>query len=138
MDSIVRPTINCGACGESVGYYDEKCSACGSHLIPLATLMYTLPSAKNHENAQADSELIKPFLDQLEDFHDFRVTDVDELLEVIKIIRDHNYVYRLYIIDILSLAKHFRGVCRNKDQETRDTYLELYKRIDAVYNSLTS
>ncbi len=138
MDSIVRRSIVCGSCGVSVTLYDLVCPHCKSNLEPMTEAEYRLPSSKSNEHALSDSESIKPFLDRFGDFRHFRVSDVDDFESVLKNIRDHGYIFRYFIYDLQSLTRHFRAICREDSTDNREKHLEILKRLEAVYISLTT
>lgn len=135
--TVLRRSISCEACGGPVGIYDESCPYCQTQFEPLGDVQHRLPSARTNPNAKHDSELLKPFLDQFDNFCGARPSDMDELYVVLKSIRNHGYPYRDYLLEFISLSVHFRHICLENDQESRTAHLEILKRLEAIYASLT-
>ncbi len=138
MHTLVRRVIVCGSCGGHITLYDIKCPYCGNTLEPLGDTRHVLPHSIESPYAVSDAQAIKPHLEELERFQSFRPVDVDDLYKAIDPLRHHQYPYREYIIDTLSLIVHFRSICTDyHGKDTRDIYLEIYKRVEAIYHSLT-
>lgn len=135
--ALTRRAIVCESCGGSVSLYDEFCPYCGVYLEPLEGMRHRLPSAKTSSYAAEDAVLIKPFVELYVDFGYILPSKLDVLSDILITLRGHQYVYREYIIDLMSLVSHHRSVCLEHDKDCRETHLEILKRLEAVYNSLT-
>lgn len=136
--ATIRRTIECEACGGPVGLYEDTCPYCGSSLTPLSEIKHRLPSVKSHPHAANDATMLKPFIDQCLMFQIVYPSEIDELWKILDQIRDHNYPFREYILDLTSLVSHFRSVCLKNGQARRDTHLEVLKRLEALYASFTT
>lgn len=136
--TIIRRTIKCESCGTSVTMYDEKCPSCNSDFEPAEAFIHRLPGSRSNEHALEDSELIKPFVDFYLSFHSVRPRDIDNLFPVLEILRDHKYKFRDYILETMSLSLHMRSICQVDTKDRRETYLEILKRLEAIYTSLTT
>lgn len=137
MEAQVRRVVVCGSCGGHITLYDLVCPYCGNLLEPVGDVKHVLPHATNNPYAIEDAIAIKPHLESIGKFYGMYPDQIDWLADVIRPLREHKYPYREYIIDLLSLVAHFRSVCLDKRKDTRETHLEIYKRLDAIYNSLT-
>ncbi len=136
--TIIRKVIVCEGCGASVGYYDDICHHCQSNLEPLATIRHKLPCATSNPNAKPDSELIGPMVEFYGNFGRYiRPIHIDEHIKAMTILRDHEYLFRDYIIDLLSLLYHFRSRCFEHDEDRRQIHLEIFKCLEAIHKSLT-
>ena len=137
MDAVVRRVSVCGSCGGHITQYDQKCGYCGHELELVINSRHILPHVTRNQFAAEDANTIKPQLEKFENFQSFRPMEVDDLIDALVPLRDHHYPYREYIIDLLSNVHHFRGCCMVRGEEARKFYLDVYKMIDAIYNSLT-
>lgn len=135
---LVRRTVVCEACGAQVGLNDEECVYCGSQFEPLEKDPSRLPSAKRSQYAAKDAVLLKYHIDKFADLDDFYPDNVDDLIASLRILRDHQYQFRDYILDLFMLIGHFRSICMEDSQDKRQTYLDVYKRLEAIYASLTT
>ncbi len=136
MDAKIRRVLTCGACGAAVTFYHIKCPYCHCGLEPAGDILHILPSANDNSHAASDAKDIEPYLESLGEFDSYYPDQIDWLIKAVKPLREHRYLYREYIIDLLSLIGHFRSVCLDGTKDTRETHLEVYKRLDAIYNSL--
>ena len=136
--AIIKRCIVCEMCGGPVGLHDAVCPYCGSGLELLGDVPYALPGVRANENAKNDAVLVKRYVDSLESLGYMRPMDVDEILDVLKALKDHCYPYRYYILETISLTLHFRSICMDQSQEKRTTHLEIIKRLDAILGRLTT
>ncbi|KKT72107.1 MAG: hypothetical protein UW68_C0048G0006 [Candidatus Collierbacteria bacterium GW2011_GWB1_44_6] len=135
---VVRRTIYCEACGGSAGLEEEKCPYCGSFFESFEKDPNKLPSAKDHKNAREDAKRIKLFIDSFLSFRGFWPVDIDELSQTIKELTNHRYPFTDYARELLMLTFHFRLICTDNSKEKRETYLEILKKLEAIYTSLTT
>lgn len=137
MEYMVRRVIICGSCGGPITQYDYVCPYCSNVLEPSENSKHVLPHVTYNSYSATDSAAIKPHLDYLGEFNTLCPVGIDELTNSVWPLKDHRYPYREYIIDLLSLIARFRSICGKGSAETREVHLEIYKRLDAIYNSLT-
>lgn len=135
--ALIRRVVYCEACGASVGLDEDKCPNCGCFFEPLIEYPYKLKSGSSNPNAFDDASKLKPFVEMFESFGYVLPRDIDALSDVIKAIKVHEYPFRYYVIDLLSLAHFYRSICLDRTKESRETQLELFKRLEAVYFALT-
>ncbi|MBP7927801.1 hypothetical protein KAZ57_01500 [Patescibacteria group bacterium] len=134
---LIRRTIVCGACGGKVTLYDQECPYCNAELEPTDDAKHMLPDSSANPHAAQDALAIQSYVDLFERQIQWYPMEIDGLIEVIRALKNHNYRYRMYIIELIQLAMHFRSICLDDNKKTRETHLEIYKRLDAIYISLT-
>ncbi len=138
MDSLIRRTITCGACGSTVTMYDDVCGHCKSNLEPIGGLKHKLPSSRDNEFALADSEGLRYHVELFGELGGVYPDQIDHLNEVLKPMWKHGYKYRVYLLELSSLIGDYRCICMEQSTKRREMHLEIFKMLEAVYNSLTT
>lgn len=132
----VRQVVYCEACGGACSLYDIECPYCGSEFVYEEVNGYKLPSARKNKYADKDAAALKTCVEMIMGHSMLYPDQMDIILRSVKPMIDHDYPYRYFLIETLMILRHYRDICLEKGKETRDAYLEMLKRVEAVYFSL--